>query len=303
MSMIGPKYEIIVFKEKQGCCRKFHIRSWTPALILLLVVGLLGSSIYFGTFFQKYQVMKDQLTNSQKTIKKQKVQLLSLSKKIDSLQKDLTKVKALDSKLRVMANLDSGQPFLSPSLGGPEMENISEAFLSSHRQELLARKMHNFLDELSTDAKLEQMRQKELLDHLKDKKQILASTPSIWPTQGWISSDFGYRISPFTGRREFHKGLDISGPTGTPIYAPADGQVVFSGKDGGYGICVVLDHGHGLKTRYGHLSRYNIEPGQEVERGQLLGHIGNTGRSTGPHLHYEVRNNGVPVNPMRYILN
>ncbi|MFO7816240.1 MAG: M23 family metallopeptidase [Thermodesulfobacteriota bacterium] len=272
-------------------------------MILLLIAGLLGTSIYFGTYFKKYQNMYSQFENSQKTVRKQKVQLISLSKKLGVLEDDLSKIKKLDSKLRVMANLESNQAFLSNSLGGPEIEDISEAFLSSHRQELLARKMHNFLDELSTDAKLEEMRQRELMDHLKNKKQVLASTPSIWPTQGWISSDFGYRDSPFTGRREFHKGLDISGPSGTPIYAPANAEVVFCGKDGGYGICVVLDHGHGLKTRYGHLSRYSVEPGQQVERGQLLGYIGNTGRSTGPHLHYEVRNNGVPVNPMRYILN
>lgn len=301
--MLGPKYQILIFKEKQGYCQKLHIRKWTPVMILLLIAGLLGTSIYFGTYFKKYQNMYSQFENSQKTVRKQKVQLISLSKKLGVLENDLSKIKKLDSKLRVMANLESNQAFLSNSLGGPEIEDISEAFLSSHRQELLARKMHNFLDELSTDAKLEEMRQRELMDHLKNKKQVLASTPSIWPTQGWISSDFGYRDSPFTGRREFHKGLDISGPSGTPIYAPANAEVVFCGKDGGYGICVVLDHGHGLKTRYGHLSRYSVEPGQQVERGQLLGYIGNTGRSTGPHLHYEVRNNGVPVNPMRYILN
>ncbi len=301
--MIGKKYQVLVFREKQGCCRKFYIRSWTPVLTVLLIIGLLGTSIYFGSYYKHYKHVAKQLQTAQKTVKKQKVQLISLSKKINTLGEDLNKVKKLDSKLRVMANLDSGQNFEFSSLGGPEIDKMSAAFLSKHRQELVARKMHNFLDELSTDAKLEEMRQQELLQHFKDKKQVLASTPSIWPTKGWVSSDFGYRTSPFTGRREFHKGLDISGAVGTPIYAPADAQVVFCGKDGGYGICVVLNHGHGLKTRYGHLKRYSVDPGQEVERGQLIGYVGNTGRSTGPHLHYEVRNNGVPVNPDRYILN
>jgi murein DD-endopeptidase MepM/ murein hydrolase activator NlpD len=142
-----------------------------------------------------------------------------------------------------------------------------------------------------------------LLDQLNEKKNLLACTPSIRPVKGWISSSFGYRNSPFTGRRELHAALDIANREGTPIIAPADGVVTFAGKKGLYGNLVVIDHGYGLVTRYGHLKSADVNKGDKVKRGEVLGRMGSTGRSTGPHVHYEVRLNGLPVNPDNYILN
>jgi murein DD-endopeptidase MepM/ murein hydrolase activator NlpD len=162
--------------------------------------------------------------------------------------------------------------------------------------------LHAFVEQLSTDAKLEELRQQEIISFIGEKKDILARTPSIWPTNGWVTSQFGYRRSPFTGQRELHKGLDISAPTGTPIYASASGKVVKVEKDHGYGKNIMVDHGSGIVTRYAHLSNYAVKKGDQVKRGQLIAYVGNTGRSTGPHLHYEVRLNGVPVDPLRYIL-
>ncbi len=124
----------------------------------------------------------------------------------------------------------------------------------------------------------------------------------MWPTRGWTSSRFGYRASPFTGKREFHKGIDISARMGSPVVATADGMVAFSGLDRGYGRTIVLKHGYGLKTRYAHLKRILVKKGQFVKRGEIIGLVGNSGRSTGSHLHYEVHLNGVPVNPMKYII-
>ena len=144
---------------------------------------------------------------------------------------------------------------------------------------------------------------KELVEYLEDQKSLLASTPSIWPVRGWLTSTFGYRTSPFTGRREMHKGLDIATRSGTPIIAPADGLVVFSGREGGFGNMIVIDHGYGITTRYGHCSALDAKLGQKIKRGDVIARVGNTGRSTGPHVHYEVAVNGVPVNPSRYILN
>ena len=166
----------------------------------------------------------------------------------------------------------------------------------------MARRLHAFIDQLATDARLEELRQQEIISFIDQKQEILARTPSIWPTNGWLTSKFGYRRSPFTGQREFHKGLDISAPTGTPIYASAGGKVVKVERDHGYGKNIMVDHGNGVVTRYAHLSKYAVKKGEGVKRGQLIAYVGNTGRSTGPHLHYEVRVNGVPVNPLRYIL-
>jgi murein DD-endopeptidase MepM/ murein hydrolase activator NlpD len=301
--MISQKYQIVIFKDKQGSCRKFCLRGWTALFILLVIIVLVGTNIYLWRNFQKFRSIEKQLTFSRALVQKQKVQLLTFANKIKNLETDLSRIREFDTKLRVMMNLEPEQVSLNSLGGAPDKGLPASAYFPLYRQELLARKMHNFLDQLSTEARLEEIKQQELIETIRSRKDILAATPSIWPTLGWITSEFGYRISPFTGRREFHKGLDISGPVGTPIYAPADGKVVFTGKDGGYGITLVIDHGLGITSRYAHLSRYVVKKNQRVTRGEIIAYMGNTGRSTGPHLHYEVRLNGVPVNPLRYILN
>jgi murein DD-endopeptidase MepM/ murein hydrolase activator NlpD len=131
---------------------------------------------------------------------------------------------------------------------------------------------------------------------------MLASTPSIWPVRGWVTSGFGKRLSPFTGRKNLHTGIDIATRHGTVVVAPADGVVTRVTTKYDMGKLVEIDHGYGILTRYGHNSEILVRPGQRVRRGQPIARVGNTGRSTGPHLHYEVRLNGVPVNPMRYIV-
>ncbi len=127
------------------------------------------------------------------------------------------------------------------------------------------------------------------------------SQPSIWPIQGRLMGGFGERSDPFSGEGAFHKGVDISAPAGTAVRVTADGIVVFAGFDGGYGRLVVVNHGSGIQTAYAHLSRFFAHVGDEVRRGDVIGAVGTTGRSTGPHLHYEVRIGGGPVNPYRYL--
>jgi hypothetical protein len=130
---------------------------------------------------------------------------------------------------------------------------------------------------------------------------MLAALPSRWPLRGPINSDFGPRLSPWARGSEFHSGLDIGAPVGTPVRAPAPGVVAFAGRHAEYGLSVVVDHGNGTKSLYGHLSHLDIGIDQPVARGQVIALSGNTGRSSGPHLHYEIRVNGQPVNPHRYI--
>lgn len=142
----------------------------------------------------------------------------------------------------------------------------------------------------------------ELWENLSERQSLLAATPSIKPVQGWFTSKFGYRVSPFTGRPTMHAGLDIAAAPGTPIYATADGVVSFAGYDPGYGKLVSIDNGYGVVTRFGHTSQIFVEVGQHVHRRDLIAAVGNTGRSTGPHCHYEVRVNNVPVDPMNYVL-
>jgi len=127
------------------------------------------------------------------------------------------------------------------------------------------------------------------------------SAPNLWPVEGQVTGSFGERIDPFNGEGAFHSGVDISSNYGHPIVAPADGVVVATDTMGGYGKAIVIDHGNGISTRYGHLSGYAVSAGQTVHRGAVIGYVGASGRSTGPHLHYEVRINDTPVNPYKYL--
>jgi murein DD-endopeptidase MepM/ murein hydrolase activator NlpD len=133
------------------------------------------------------------------------------------------------------------------------------------------------------------------------RQALAAATPSIWPVTGWLSSAYGNRRDPFTGGKDFHPGLDISATYGQGIQAPADGVVSTAARSGNYGNLVVLDHGFGLTTRYGHLSRFAVISGQKVRRGDIIGYVGSTGRSTSPHLHYEVLVNGRLTNPLKLL--
>jgi murein DD-endopeptidase MepM/ murein hydrolase activator NlpD len=143
----------------------------------------------------------------------------------------------------------------------------------------------------------------ELEKLLQDKKEMLAHTPSIWPATGWITSGFGFRTDPFTGLTQMHEGLDISNRVGAIVVAPADGIVSDTGSDWIHGKMVVISHGFGMTTSYSHLSKITVRVGQKVKRGDKIAEVGMTGRTTGPHLHYEVKLNGISANPMRYILN
>ncbi len=142
----------------------------------------------------------------------------------------------------------------------------------------------------------------ELDQFLLDKESFLNSTPTVLPAEGWITSYFGQRISPYLNKVKMHEGLDVGAPTGTPVYSPADGIVTFSGEKAGFGKFVQLDHGYGIETIYAHNSSLSVRAGQKVKRGHLLSAVGNTGHSTGPHLHYEVRVNGIAVDPLYFIL-
>lgn len=143
----------------------------------------------------------------------------------------------------------------------------------------------------------------QLDQHLLDKESFLRSTPTLMPAQGHLTSGYGPRMSPYAGRIKMHEGLDVGAPIGTPIVAPADGVVTFSGPKPGFGNFVQIDHGYGVETIFGHASTLSVKKGQKVSRGDRIATVGNTGYSTGPHVHYEVRVNGTPVDPLYYVLN
>ncbi|QAR34459.1 M23 family metallopeptidase [Geovibrio thiophilus] len=142
-----------------------------------------------------------------------------------------------------------------------------------------------------------------LANFIEEQEYLFQSTPSGSPVEGWISSKFDFRLSPFTGRIVFHEGLDIAASFGSPVRASAKGIVIFSGYKPGYGNLVTIDHGYGFVTRYGHNSRLTVKEGDFVQRGERIALVGSTGHSTGPHVHYEVLINGIPVNPLNFMFN
>jgi murein DD-endopeptidase MepM/ murein hydrolase activator NlpD len=136
---------------------------------------------------------------------------------------------------------------------------------------------------------------------VEQREALAAATPSIWPAHGWLTGTFGGRSDPFTGETGFHQGLDISLEKGSPVFATADGTVESAAYNGDYGNLIVLEHGFGLTTRYGHLSGFAVKAGQPVKRGDVIGYVGATGRATGPHLHYEILTNGQLMNPLQLL--
>lgn len=291
------KYQIVIFREGRSGSRNIHLRGWLLALVGILILGSLAANYWLWGRYLASVHLEEDLNDARETVAEQRRQTVSLAEKINSLGQDIERVRKFDAKLRLMMNMEK-----DPAEVGENYEDFSRAYLPLHRQELAARKMQDFLDRLSEATRMEEVNQQDLLHALRDNRAILGGMPSIWPVTGFVTSNFGNRNSPFGRRIKFHKGLDISNRIGTPIIAPAEGTVILSGPDGAYGNSVEIDHGGGIVTKYAHMQRAVVQQGDWVKRGQVLGYIGMTGRTTGPHLHYEVRLNGAPVNPMRYIL-
>ena len=234
----------------------------------------------------------------------QRRQIQNFASEINTLQSKLVELNTFEKKIRIIANLDqTGDSETLFGVGGSIPEDLDPNLELRKNHNSLLREMHEQVDQLNLASIHQEKGFASLFDSLDNQRNLLASTPAIRPTKGWKTSTFGYRISPFTGRREFHKGLDIASRIGTPVIAPADGIVKFVGKRGLLGRMCVIDHGHGMVTRYGHLNKTLKQKGEVVKRGDIIAEMGNSGRSTGPHLHYEVHLNGIPVNPTKYILN
>ena len=234
----------------------------------------------------------------------QRAQIQTFAEKINTLKSDIVALQEFEKKIRVIANVerpaDQDAVF---GIGGLMPEELDTDLPLTEKHNALLRKMHIQAEQLHKVSAVQKGALEELQIHLQNQKSLLASTPAIRPVIGWTSSGFGYRISPFTGLKEFHNGIDIATRMATTIIAPADGTVIFTGTKGSLGRAIMIDHGYGLLTRYGHLKKYLVKAGARVKRGDKIALAGNSGRSTAPHLHYEVHLNGIPVNPIKYILN
>jgi murein DD-endopeptidase MepM/ murein hydrolase activator NlpD len=291
---------------KQIHCSRNKLFAISAAAGLILVAVCYATIDYFSVRSQlaKKNQIERSLARQSEEVLHQREQIQKFAAKINILKDKLVQLNQFEEQIRIIANIDqpSGHDGLF-GVGGSPPDDLNPNIELTGRHQQLIKDMHRQIGQLDAASTRQRSGFESLLEKLEAQKNLLAHTPAIRPVSGWVTSRFGYRQSPFTGKREFHKGLDIANRVGTPIVATADGVVSYSGRKGLLGKVVVIDHGHGLVTRYGHVDALKVEVGAAVNRGQVIAHVGNTGRSTGPHLHYEVRLNGVPVNPTAYIQN
>ena len=297
-------FNILIFGHKTSKTRHLRIHKKTFKIVLyLFAFGLLSSTFFFCDYIQVRKKVFE-LNRLREETQTQKSQIHFFSARIEDLEKQLSKLKDFDKRIRIIANLERGQettPFMG--MGGPSPSDVREKLRAEKDEKGLIQQMRSDIERIQSEAVTREESFSELEKILLTKKDILTHTPSVWPVMGWVTSGFGFRTNPFTGLTQMHEGIDISNRTGTLVVAPADGIISDIGNDLVYGKIVVISHGFGTNTRYGHLNKVLVKVGQNVKRGDKIAEVGMSGKTTGPHLHYEVRLNGIPANPMRYILN
>jgi len=232
---------------------------------------------------------------------KQKEELRVYGTKVGELEQKLNSFREYAGKLNVFAGIKSPEMLTNPGVGGPSIESGSGQDLSFPAAPLQSIPKVQALAQTADDL---EKNLDTLLSHFEQLQGQFATRPSIAPVIGYRSSGFGWRLDPFDpGRRAFHYGLDIATVHGNPVVATADGSVIRVAYDGSLGNNIIINHGNGITTLYGHLSKTLVKPGDKIKRGDTIGLVGRTGRALGDHVHYEIRLNGNPVNPNSYILN
>jgi murein DD-endopeptidase MepM/ murein hydrolase activator NlpD len=303
--MLDKEYiTILIFGHKTSKTRHLKIQKKTIKIGLYLSAFAILSVTFFFCDYIQVKKKAYEVARLREQTEAQRSQIHFFSSKIEELEKQVSKLKDFDKKIRIIANLERGQdptPFMG--MGGPSPSDLREKLKGEKDEKGLVHQMKADVERLQSEATSGEMSLSELEKVLQAKKEILVHTPSIWPVQGWVTSDFGFRTNPFTGLTQMHEGVDISNRPGTVVVAPGNGFVSDIGSDWVHGKFLVISHGFGMTTRYSHLNKALVKAGQKVKRGDKIAEVGTSGKTTGPHLHYEVKLNGIPVNPMRYILN
>lgn len=300
---------VLVVGQHAEAVRRFHLsRRLMLQAMGVASVAALAALLWFGHYLTLLPEWSEN-----RSLRAENAELRGLmgeaKDRLAAIAATVDRVERYDQKLRTAVTRNESPerglaigPVSGPAEGaksGPGL--IPEETAAPAAQENMAA-LPARLVALGAEAATQERSLRELQEYFDDRQSLLASTPSIWPTSGWLTSEFGLRLDPVSADRKMHEGLDIASQLGQAVVAPSDGTVVFRGWEGGYGNVLVIDHGYGVKTRYGHLSQILVNLGDRVKRGTRIAAVGNTGKSTGPHLHYEVRANGVPENPRKFIL-
>lgn len=325
---------LFIVGNQSGKTRKVVVpAAWFKLGFFVVAVAVLaftaGLVDYFGLLIESLENKRLRAENAQLVKQFQVVE-----SKVNALENSLERVKTFTQKLRLITNIEDQdrvvQLTMGPKPGAGQATEDYEPMEQRMPPEALTQQDQVFapesapnenagevaaapslrdyaslvirIDRAVRETQLKEQSVLELWESLSDRQSLLNATPNIKPSKGWITSRFGRRVNPVTGQLAMHTGLDIAAAPGSPIYAPADGVVIFASYDESYGKLVSIDHGYGVTTRFGHNSQIYVHVGQKVTKYDVIAAVGSTGRSTGPHLHYEVRINGTPVDPANYIL-
>lgn len=304
MGLFEHWFTLVVIPNKTSRVIRLRI----PRALLMAGAGLLTGLLVLGGYAVVRSVELGNQLEAYRDLESshlaQRVALQKFTVQMDTLKGQLGRLRELDYKLRIITDLEVEKP--SPTvygIGGSldseeelSLENVDEGKLD------LVTLLDKDLVRLQEMANYQEESFNNLRDYLSDRKDLIERTPHRWPTRGFVSSNFGPRVDPFTGLRRLHEGVDIVARRGTPVVAPAEGIVTYSGVDPTLGDMVVIDHGYGVITRYGHNDSVLVREGRRVKRGDPIATVGSSGKSTGPHLHYEIRINDLAVNPRNYMI-
>ncbi len=332
--MSKKSFTFFVISNSDGQSNKFVLsgtRLKVVALISSVVVLILLTGIidYFGLLVQAIENRRLKTENAQ-LLK----QFQIVDTKVSSLENSLERVKSFTTKLKLITNVEAEDRITKLTMGNkpstvvygeeyepmdqraanqalvaddkvfapPKIENEKQGEITMQPSEKDYVSLVVRIDRAVKETQLKEQSVIELWEGLSERQSLLNAIPNIKPARGWLTSGFGYRMNPFTGKNTLHAGLDIAASPGSPVYAPADGIIIFASYDESYGKLVSIDHGYGVTTRFAHNSQIYVHVGQRVNKWDVISAVGNTGRSTGPHLHYEVRIHSIAVDPINFIL-
>jgi murein DD-endopeptidase MepM/ murein hydrolase activator NlpD len=284
-------YVLFIATGEDGQLRKVHIPLHYMYVMLVgaIIFGLSLTGIASSYVRMLWKVSQFNALRTEKEDLKNRYSRLEQVAKERDIQ--VASLGSLASEVSSLYGLKS-----DPAMVTAVTENVKDAQVSSSLDQLYALRTSALTGATMTGLSFGLIRNVTTADWIQAN-----SAPNLWPVEGPVTGSFGERIDPFNGEGAFHSGIDIASQVGEAVIAPADGVVLFADFMGGYGRVVMIDHGHGITTRYGHLSNFVVTAGQRIQRGDTIGHVGLSGRSTGPHLHYEVRINDTPVNPHKYL--
>ncbi|MCY4444368.1 MAG: M23 family metallopeptidase [Proteobacteria bacterium] len=315
---LSKHYTVMLLSEESHTTRRLHVSHRLLMVVMAMSSVLLGVAVFVVSHYLSLRGMQHEYREalSEREHMRSEASLVSSQlevakkqlKKVDSYMANLSELVAFKvdrvSKRAGIGPLTAEEERIHHrnQLAQPQRDNADRGALGIVFDDFVFRPL---IQEIHTVDKLAYQQSnllKQLLLTLQQKRHLFSSIPLGKPVKGWVTSGYGYRISPFTGQRTMHYGIDIAARVGSPVYAPASGVVIFSGKKPGFGLLLMIAHDHGMVTKYGHNSELFVQTGEKVQRGDPIAAVGSSGRSTGPHLHYEVWVNGRARDPRKFMM-